>query len=184
MPTRSERELSVEQLRRKGDPAILISAGIREIVNVGLIDRERALRALSLAVEIRHEDFNLFVLGPHGTGRHSTVEQVLRAHAATRETPCDWNYVNNFDAPHKPVALRLPIGMADRLKVEMEDIIDDLAGDMPALFKSEEYQAQMRAIEENFSERLEQAKCRFRGERPRGKHDTDKNADGIHGRCH
>ncbi|MCE8526172.1 AAA family ATPase [Ruegeria pomeroyi] len=171
MATRLKGELSVEQLRRTCDPASLVGAGTEQTGKGGLVGQERALRALKLAVEIRHEDFNLFVLGPQGTGRHTTVEQVLRAHAATRETPCDWVYVNNFDAPHKPVALKLPVGLADRLKVEMEDVIDDLAGDMPALFESEEYQAQRRAIEESFSERHEQAMADF-AERAREENTT------------
>ena len=171
MAARSKGELSVEQLQRRCDPAILAVARAETTGNGGLVGQERALRALKLAVEIRHEDFNLFVLGPQGTGRHTTVEQILRTHAATRETPGDWVYVNNFDAPHKPVALKLPVGLAERLKTEMEDIIDDLAGDMPALFESEEYQAQRRAIEESFSERHEQAMAEF-AERARAEDTT------------
>ncbi len=155
--TPSQEGLSADKLRKKCDPAILHGARSDDPGEGRLVGQDRALRALQLAVEIRHHDFNLFVMGPRGTGRHTTVEQVLHAHAATRRTPSDWVYVNNFDAPHKPIPLKLPVGMADRLKVEMESVIDDLAADMPALFESEEYQTQRRAIEEGYSERHEQA---------------------------
>lgn len=40
----------------------------------GLIGQERALGAIKLAASIGHADFNLFVLGPAGTGRHSAVQ--------------------------------------------------------------------------------------------------------------
>ncbi|SDC34953.1 Lon protease family protein [Ruegeria marina] len=157
MATQTPRALPTDQLRQRCDPAILEGVGSDDFREGELVGQERALRALELSVGIRHADFNLFVLGPQGTGRHATVERVLRSHAALRETPCDWAYVNNFDTPHKPVALRLPAGMANRLKAEMEGVIDDLAGEIPAIFESEAYQTQRRTIEEEFSERHEQA---------------------------
>ncbi|WP_170606369.1 Lon protease family protein [Ruegeria arenilitoris] len=157
MVTRAPSALPAEMLRQKCDPAILQVGRTESAGEERLVGQERALRALRLAVEIRHEDFNLFVLGPKGTGRHTAVEQALRAHAETRTPPCDWAYVNNFDTPHKPNALKLPFGMASRLKIEMESIIDDLAADVPALFESDEYQTQRRSIEEEYSDRHEQS---------------------------
>lgn len=150
--------LTADCLRQRCEPARLASAGVRE---VGLVGQERALDAMQLAVEIRHADFNLFVLGPQGTGRHSAVTDILRDRAAARQAPDDWVYVNNFDAPHKPVALRLTAGTGVRLREEMERLVNDLANDIPALFESEEYQTQRRAIDEEFGERQETAMADF-----------------------
>lgn len=163
MASNPTRALPVEQLRQRCDPAVLrdgASAAVPE-ADGGLVGQERGLRALRLSVEIPHDDFNLFVLGPQGTGRHTAVEKILRAHAATRKTPSDWAYVNNFDTPHRPLALELPVGKAEQLKREMESLVDDLAKDIPALFESDEYQTQRRAIDEEFSERHEQAMADF-----------------------
>ncbi|MFY0691672.1 MAG: AAA family ATPase [Paracoccaceae bacterium] len=156
--------LGVAQLRQRCDPAALRGTAPEDASALPaptLVGQDRGLRALRLAVEMRGSDFNLFVLGPPGTGRHTAVDQVLREEAARRDRPPDWAYVNNFDAPHKPFALRLSPGMADRLRQEMERVVDDLASEIPALFESEEYQTQRRAIDEEFGERQEQAMAEF-----------------------
>jgi predicted ATP-dependent protease len=69
----------------------------------------------------------------------------------------DWVYVNNFEAPHKPIAIQLPAGSAKDLAHRMDLLIDELANDIPALFESEDYQTRRRAIEERFSEAHETA---------------------------
>ena len=119
------------------------------------------MRALQLSVEIRQSDFNLFVLGPQGTGRHTAVERLLRTHAGARPVPSDWVYVNNFDAPHRPVAIEMPTGMGTHLKAEMERIVGNLATEIPALFESDEYQVQRRALDERLSDRQESAMADF-----------------------
>ncbi|TNF58416.1 MAG: peptidase, partial [Rhodobacteraceae bacterium] len=165
MSVRTAPALTADQLRQDCDPALL-RAGATKATGEGLVGQERGLDALRLAVEMRHQDFNLFVLGARGTGRRTAVETVLRTHGRTRGDLSDWTYVNNFDAPHKPVALALPVGQAARLKAEMESIVDDLAKDVPALFESDEYQTQRRAIDEEYSERHERAMADF-GDRAR-----------------
>ena len=42
-----------------------------------LLGQERALDAIRLAACIPHQGFNIFVLGPEGSGRHSAVEQMM-----------------------------------------------------------------------------------------------------------
>lgn len=126
-----------------------------------LIGQDRAMDAIRLAAGIRQPHFNLFVLGPSGTGRRDAVNAFLRDHARRMPVPDDWAYVNNFDAPDKPTALRLPPGTAQKLRAEMQDLVDDLAIDIPALFESEEYQTTRRAIEEDYGERQERAMSEF-----------------------
>lgn len=126
-----------------------------------LVGQDRAVDAIRLSADIGHKDFNLYVLGHEGTGRHTTVSKLLAQAAAARPTPCDWVYVNNFDAPHKPNAMRLPSGLAGTLRAAMQDLVDDLAIEIPALFESEEYQTQRRAIEEEFGQRHEEPIAEF-----------------------
>ncbi len=125
------------------------------------VGQARALDAIRLSAEIDHKDFNLFVLGHEGTGRHTAVAQLLPKAAAARPTPCDWVYVNNFDAPHKPNAMKLPPGVAPTLRSAMELLVDDLAIEIPALFESEEYQTQRRAIEEELGQKHEEPIAEF-----------------------
>jgi predicted ATP-dependent protease len=123
----------------------------------GWLGQDRALDAIRMAAETRHSDFNLFVLGTPGSGRHDATREVLAPAAQKRAVPDDWVYVNNFDAPHKPRAMRLAPGMAQRLKHAMETLIDDLANDIPTLFESDDYQSRRHAIEQEFSEKHEAA---------------------------
>ncbi|MBN2905102.1 MAG: AAA family ATPase [Rhodobacteraceae bacterium] len=117
----------------------------------------RALDALHLAADTRHADFNLFVLGTPGTGRHSATRTLLRGVAADRPVPDDWVYVANFDDPRRPVAIALPPGQAEALRQAVQTLINDLANDIPAIFDSEDYQTRRRTIEDAYSDRHEQA---------------------------
>ena len=125
------------------------------------IGQDRAIDAIKLSACIPHRDFNIYVLGRAGMGRHETVAKLISEQAGCRRTPSDWVYVNNFDAPHKPKAIELPPGTASALKAAMQDLVDDLANEIPALFESEEYQTQRRAIEEEFGQRHEEPIAAF-----------------------
>ncbi|TDK50023.1 Lon protease family protein [Antarcticimicrobium luteum] len=154
--------IAANRLRPACDPASLGFATTAELEPIeGLIGQDRAMEAIRLAAGMRASDFNLFVQGPPGTGRRASVDAFLGRHAATLPEPDDWAYVNNFDAPHRPRALRLPPGVASKLKDEMEDVVDDLAIDIAALFESDDYQAANRAINEEFGEQQEHAMSEF-----------------------
>ena len=47
----------------------------------GLIGQERAVEAISLAMRMRRKGYNVYALGPSGTGRHSHIEALLRTQA-------------------------------------------------------------------------------------------------------
>ncbi|MBC7141385.1 MAG: AAA family ATPase, partial [Rhodobacteraceae bacterium] len=156
------RGLPVAALRTVCDPAILPFRTTEELEGLeSLIGQDRAMEAIRLAVEVSHRDFNLFVLGPNGMGRHRAVRVLLQKQAKAMPVPHDWAYVNNFDAPDKPKALRLPPGTAERLKVAMQGLVDDLAVEIPSLFESEEYQTQRRALDEEYGDRQESAMADF-----------------------
>lgn len=151
-----------ERLRSRCDPSDLPFASTADLGESSeLIGQDRALDAIRLSAGIRQPDFNLYVLGSTGTGRHSAAVKLLREEAATRPVPADWVYVNNFDAPHRPKALQLPSGTATPLRREMENLVDDLANEIPALFDSDEYQTQRRAIDQEFGEAQEAAMADF-----------------------
>ena len=124
---------------------------------VGLIGQDRALGAIKLAASISHADFNLFVLGPVGAGRHSAVQTLLQAEAKGRPVPSDWIYVNDFANPERPKAIAMPPGTARLLQKAMEALVDDLGTDIPSLFESEQYQNRRSAFEQKLATRKEEA---------------------------
>ena len=150
--------LAAERLRASFDPIVLGEGGSSETTGAeGLFGQERAFEAISLSAKIPYNDFNLFVLGRPGYGRHTAVRDLLAKEAANRDVASDWVYVNNFEAPHKPTAIELPAGMAIPLRKAMQDVVDDLANDIPAYFEADDYQSKRRAIEQDFGEKHEQS---------------------------
>src|SRR5262245_14928597 len=75
-----------------------------------IIGQARAVEAIRFGITIRHEGYNLFVLGPPGIGKYSLVSQFLEQEAGAKPTPPDWCYVYNFAQPRHPRVLQLPPG--------------------------------------------------------------------------
>lgn len=122
-----------------------------------IIGQDRALEAIRFGIGIHQEGFNLYVLGPSGSGKRSVITQFIKKQAASEPVPSDWCYVDNFDAPHKPRSLSLPAGMGVRFKQDMAQLVEELRTNVPRALESEEYLARNREIEEAYAERQEQA---------------------------
>jgi lon-related putative ATP-dependent protease len=150
--------LDAGQLCRRCDPATLPFETVAELdPPTGILGQDRAVEAISLAIQMRRKGYNLFVYGPAGTGRHSRVTELVRAHAATEPVPSDWCYVNNFTDPQRPKALRLPPGRATGLRDAMNRLVQDLRVALPAAFQREEYRARRDALDQELKARHEQA---------------------------
>lgn len=123
----------------------------------GAPGQARAMEAMRFGLGIRREGYNLFAIGPEGTGKRRTIDQFTRERAATEPTPQDWVYVNNFAEPHKPRALALPPGRGVALREDMRGLIEDLRAALPAAFESDDYRARRQMIDGSFKELQEQA---------------------------
>lgn len=119
--------------------------------------QDRALEALRFGVRIRHEGYNLFVMGPSGMGKSSATRQYLEQQAADKKPPDDWCYVNNFEYLQKPKLLRLPAGMGKALRKDIQELIEDLLSVMPSAFESDQYRTRNEEIESDLEEQREQA---------------------------
>lgn len=147
-----------EQLFRACAPEALAFDTTRELeASSTVVGQQRALEALAFGTRIDRPGYNLFALGPPGTGKHTTILAELRARAAEQAPSDDWVYVHNFDNPQKPRAIALPTGRAVELQDAMSRLIDELRASIPAAFESQDYQNRREAIDEEFRERQEQA---------------------------
>ncbi|MCC7167137.1 MAG: AAA family ATPase [Rhodospirillales bacterium] len=150
--------LPPEQLYRACDPALLPFATTESLPDIEHpIGQDRAIAALSFGIGIDSEGFNLFALGPEGTGKTAVVRRLLDEEAAKRPAPDDWCYVNNFKDPHKPKALRLPPGQGPGFAKAMQTLIDDLRIAIVAAFEGDEYRTRKQVIEDQFKEKSEEA---------------------------
>src|ERR1700734_1871654 len=57
-----------------------------------MIGQERAAEAVEFALRRRRKGYNVYALGPAGSGRHQLVDDILKARAAGESTPPDWCY--------------------------------------------------------------------------------------------
>ena len=131
------------------------SADLNELEEIA--GQDRALEALRFGVGVRHEGYNLFVMGPSGMGKSSATRQYLEQQAADKNPPDDCCYVNNFEDPQKPKLLKLPAGMGKTLRKDIHELIEDLLGVMPSAFESDQYRIRSEEIESDIDERREQA---------------------------
>lgn len=121
-----------------------------------VIGQDRAVSAVRFAIGMKHHGFNLFAMGPEGTGKFSLIRRFLELRAADEPVPDDWCYVNNFDEPHRPRVLRLPPGRAAPLAADMTRLVDELRAALPAAFESDGYRARRAVIDGRFKEHQEQ----------------------------
>ena len=117
------------------------------------IGQERASQAVELGVRMRHPGYNIFAFGAPGTGKLTLVRQHIEQRAAAEPVPADWCYVNNFETPARPQALRLPAGIGKQLRADMQHFTDELRTGLSSAFESEEVQARRQRLAEEFQER-------------------------------
>jgi len=150
--------LSPSQLHLRCDPAQFAFENTGELEDLDeIFGQNRAKRAIDFGVAIRRDGYNLYVLGPAGAGKQTLLGQAIGRQAATEPRPDDWCYVNNFDHPHRPRALRLPAGRGARLRDDMRQMVEELLAAIPTAFDSDEYRARTEQIDAEFSERQEKA---------------------------
>ncbi len=122
------------------------------------LGQQRVLAALDFGLNVAQEGFNIFLLGNPGVGKRDLLENLLQDQRSTQRAEVDdWCYVNNFDFPDKPIALRLPRGMGIQLRDDMAAAVEDLLAIMPATFQGDEYQARVQELGEHYQEREKEA---------------------------
>ncbi|HZY42464.1 MAG TPA: ATP-binding protein [Anaerolineae bacterium] len=138
MPIKS---LPVAKLRRVCNPRRLKFKTTAQLPVIDeIIGQPRAVRAIDFGIDVRGPGFNIFVMGPGGTGRMTTVERFLGAHATAEPTPPDWVYVHNFKDPLRPRAMNLPPGRARQFRLDMQALVAFLKTDLPPAFEADDYQ--------------------------------------------
>jgi len=148
--------LPTELFARRCDPEEFSFETTAELEVVeDVIGQARAARAVEFGIGIRRDGYNLFVMGPPGSGKHTLVRKHIAAYASGAERPADWVYVNNFEQPQKPIAIGLPPGRGEGLRRDMESLVEELRAAIPAVFDSDEYSAKVEAIDAEFTERHE-----------------------------
>ena len=150
-------KLKSEQLYTRCDPKSFDFTTTAELEErLSALGQDRALSAVEIGINIKSKGYNLFCLGPEGTGKTSLVKRVLNQEAQNRPTPDDWVYVYNFDEPHKPIAINFPAGTAADFAKDVDKLIEDLSTSIPTIMESDEYKAALSIIREKYKQKKEE----------------------------
>ncbi|KAF0220360.1 MAG: peptidase S16 lon domain-containing [Geobacteraceae bacterium] len=119
----------------------------------GTIGQQRALKSIEFGLDIKDNGFNLYVSGETGTGRNSSIRNLLKKRAKGEPHPHDWCYVYNFKDPDNPVSLVLSAGRGSELAKDMKELLDAVRADIPKALDSKEYETNKSHIIEGYQEK-------------------------------
>ena len=111
-----------------------------------IIGQNRAADSLDFGMRVNKSGYNIFMAGESGTGKSTYAENMAEEKSAKMEQPKDILYVFNFSEPEKPRVMRVPAGMGNDLKTDMEKIVEELQEEIPRAFEGEEYEAERKEI--------------------------------------
>jgi lon-related putative ATP-dependent protease len=114
-----------------------------------IIGQQRALRSLRTGLDIKTLGYNIFISGMVGTGRTTTIKQLLERLKTGEPIPDDILFVNNFKNPDEPRLIMLPAGKGKAFVESMAKLIDRLQQNVPELLKSKYYSARRNEIIES-----------------------------------
>lgn len=148
-------QLAPEQLRRVCDPADLNFQTTDELPYIQeIVGQPRGIRALEFGLKMHNPSFNIYVLGPAGTGRATAIERFVQKQASAGQTPFDWCYVYNFAEPHRPRAIELPSGQGRAFRQDMAELVTHLRAEIPRAFEGKIYEKARLEVQQAKEEKL------------------------------
>ena len=113
-----------------------------------IVAQDRAVDAIAFGLAMRGIGFNVFVTGMSGTGRLTTIKSFVEKLAQGDDKPDDICFVFNFRKPEEPSAVFLKAGAGAKLRDGMNELIEELATNLPAILNDREFRSRIeRAVE-------------------------------------
>lgn len=102
------------------------------------IGQPRALEAIRLGLSIDAPGYHVFVSGPAGTGKMSTVLSLLREGLRPKGPLRDLMFVENFEDPDHPLCIEMPAGEGRLFRRALLDFSKDLPEHLSRALEDEE----------------------------------------------
>lgn len=152
---RSDKQLPIDKLRWRLDPAILPFETTEDLEPLkDIIGQKRGVEAFRFGMGMDKPGYNVFVTGITGTGRMSTVRKLLEEISKKKgKVPDELCYVNNFKNPEAPILLKLKAGMGSEFKKDVRDFVETLKKEIPQLFESQDYLNRKKEIMEEYEKK-------------------------------
>ncbi|HOJ06510.1 MAG: AAA family ATPase [Ignavibacteriota bacterium] len=146
------KELKPEELRWKCDPEIFKFESTEDIDPIeGILGQERALKAIRMGIDLRSPGYNIYIAGLSGSGRATTIKQMLEKISSDCPKLYDYAYINNFNDPDQPLLLIFPKGQAKEFKQDLNSAIEVLKQRIPITLESELYLSRRKTIIDEYN---------------------------------
>jgi lon-related putative ATP-dependent protease len=141
------KEVPVQLLRWTCNPNLLGFDTTRECAKTdGIIGQNRAVKAITLGLEIESPGYNINVSGMTGTGKTTTIKNLLGQLDLKKSIPNDICYVHNFKDPDTPRVIMFPAGSGRKFQKDMDDLVVHLRRDIPLILESDEFKKESEEI--------------------------------------
>ena len=151
--TRSK-EVPVQLLRWTCNPELLGFDTTKECEKTdNIIGQNRAVKAITLGLEIESPGYNIYVSGMTGTGKTTTIKNLLSQLDLKKPIPDDICYVHNFKDPDMPRAIMFPAGSGRKLQKDMDDLVAHLRKEIPLILESDEFKKESEEVINTFRQK-------------------------------
>ncbi|WP_166264529.1 Lon protease family protein [Marinobacter caseinilyticus] len=120
-----------------------------------IVGQNRAQEAVRFALAMPHGGYNVYAVGRNGLGKRTMMLRYLEHHADTEHKSHDWCYVANFEEPRVPQVLRLPSGMGQMLKQDMDRLMTRLMKVIPQTFDSDSFLERAEQLKNEYAKKQE-----------------------------
>ncbi|WP_147805166.1 Lon protease family protein [Alkalicoccus halolimnae] len=154
----ASRKLSVKELRSDCEKEIFNfeTTETLEKCTVDMIGQKRAEKAMSFGLSVEQSGYNLFVVGPTGTGRMTYTQNTVAKIAKQTRVPYEWCYVHNFENPDRPLVISFPVGEGLTFRRHMEILLIDIEREMRTAFSTDQYEKKKRRLFDDFRRQVEE----------------------------
>ncbi|MGF1753170.1 AAA family ATPase [Vibrio makurazakiensis] len=151
-------ELKTNQLYQVADLEKLPCKSTKELAPIDeIVGQERAQKAVEFAMSIKEKGYNIYAIGRNGLGKRTMILRYLNRHPHEPTQLFDWCYVANFKDIRTPKVLKLPCGVGNRLKEDIEKLVTKLLKAMPLAFDNEMYFGRADKLKNQLATRQQQA---------------------------
>ncbi|WP_404330401.1 Lon protease family protein [Mesobacillus maritimus] len=157
-PVLSRHLVHAAMLRAEFDPNLLPFETTRDLdtLPTEMIGQHRAKQAMEFGLAVEQSGYNLFVVGPSGTGRMTYTQNSVRKMAAKHAVPDDMCYVYHFENPDRPVVISLPAGEGLRFQRKIETLVIEIEREIRSTFKAEEFEKKKQSVMKQFQKKADE----------------------------
>ncbi|WED24801.1 AAA family ATPase [Vibrio sp. JC009] len=146
--------LTSAQLYHAAQQELLPCKSTKELPPIDeIVGQERAQKAVEFAMSIKEKGYNIYAIGRNGLGKRTMILRYLNRHQHEVDSLHDWCYVANFEDIRTPKVLRLPAGMGNKFRQDIEKLMVKLVKALPLAFDNEMYYSRAEKLKGQLSQK-------------------------------